>query len=125
MKVPIKVVSAGAGTALLVAVIAATVRYKPSSCKVNDGVIPKQASSSTFIILPAAAHQPQASSAVAALSDIKSLAARCQAATVKDVCSIMTSSKPAVNGRNTEHLFIAGIGGVDAGVFNRLREAGD
>ena len=37
----------------------------------------------------------------------------------------MTSSKSAGNGRNTEHLFIAGIGEVGASVFNRLREAGD
>ena len=37
----------------------------------------------------------------------------------------MTSSKPAINGFNTERLFITGVGEVDASVFNRLREAGD
>lgn len=120
-----KVVSAGASFVLLVTAIAATVWYKPGSGKVNDGVIPAQAISSTFNISPAVAHQPQTSSAVAALSDIKSLAARCQTAMVKDVCCIMTSSKPAGNVRNTERLFIAGVGEVDAGVLNRLREAGD
>lgn len=120
-----KVVLAGAGAVLLVAAIAATVWHTPGSGKVNDGVIPAQASSSTSNISLAVAHQPQASSAVAALSDIKSLATRCQTAMARDVCGIMTSSKPAGNGRNTERLFIAGIGEVDAGVFNRLREAGD
>ena len=37
----------------------------------------------------------------------------------------MTSSKPAINGFNTERLFITGVGEVDARVLNRLREAGD
>ena len=120
-----KVVLAGAGAVLLVAAIAATVWHTPGSSKVNDGVIPAQASSSTSNISLAVAHQPQASSAVAALSDIKSLATRCQTAMARDVCGIMTSSKSAGNGRNTERLFIAGIGEVDASVFNRLREAGD
>ena len=120
-----KVVLAGAGAVLLVAAIAATVWYTPGSGKVNDGVIPAQASSSTSNISLAVAHQPQASSAVAALSDIKSLAARCQIAMVKDVCGIMTSSKSAGNGRNTQRLFIAGIGEVDARILNRLRDAGD
>ena len=120
-----KVVSCGAGTALLVAVITAIVWYKLGSGKVNDAVIPAQASPATFNIWPAVAHQPQASSAVAALSDIKSLAARCQIAMVKDVCGIMTSSKSAGNGRNTQRLFIAGIGEVDARISNRLRDAGD
>ena len=120
-----KVLLAGAGTALLVAVIAATIWYKPGSGKVSDGVIPAQSSSSTFNISPAVANQLQASSAVAALSDIKSLAARCEIAMVKEVCGIMTSSKPDGNERSTERLFIAGIGEVDARAFNRLREAGN
>ena len=120
-----RAVLAGVGVVLLVTAIAATVWYKPGSGKVNDGVIPAQASSSTFNISPAVAHQPQASSAVAALSDIKSLAARCQIAMVKDVCGIMTSSIPAGNVRNAARLFIAGVGEVDASVFNRLRDAGD
>ena len=120
-----KVVLVGAGAALLVAAIAATVWYATGSGKVNDGVITAQASSSTSNISLAVAYQPQASSAVAALSDIKSLAARCQTAMVKDVCGIMTSSKPDGNERSTERLFIAGIGEVDASAFNRLREAGD
>ena len=44
---------------------------------------------------------------------------------IKDVCGIMISRKPSGNERNTERLFISGVGEVDAGVFNRLREAGD
>ena len=115
---------AGGGAALLIAVIAATVWYDHSSGKVNDGVMPDRASASTPNISLAVAHQPKASSA-ASLSDIKSLAARCQTAMVKDVCGIMTSSKPAGNGRDSERIFIAGVGEVDAKVFNRLREAGD
>ena len=117
-------VVAGGGAAILIAIIAATVLYNHSSGKVNDGVMPNRASTSTSNISLAVPHQPKASSA-AALSDIKSLAARCQTAMIKDVCGIMTSGKPAGNGRNTERLFIAGVGEVDAGVFNRLREAGD
>ena len=120
-----KAVLAGVGVVLLVTAIAVTVWYTPGSGKVNDGVVPAQASASTSNISLAVAHQPQASSAVAALSDIKSLAARCQIAMVKDVCGIMTSSKPDGNERSTERLFIAGIGEVDASAFNRLREAGD
>ena len=92
--------------------------------KVNDGVALGRASASTSNMSLAVAHQPKAST-VAALSDIKSLAARCQTAMIKDVCGIMTSSKPVGDGRDTERLFIAGVGEVDAIVFNRLREAGD
>ena len=115
---------AGAGAALLIAIIAATVWYDPGFGKVKEGVTPAQASASTSNISLAVAHQSEASSAAAALSDIKSLAARCQTAMVKDVCGVMTSST-AGNGRDTERLFIAGVGEVDANVFNRLREAGD
>ena len=117
-------VLAGAGAALLVATIAATVWYGPGLSKVKNEVPPAQASASMSDISLAVAHQPEANSA-AALSDIKSLAARCQTAMVKDVCGIMTSSIPSGNERNTERLFIAGVGEVDAKVFNRLREAGD
>ena len=120
-----KFVLADAGAALLVAAIAATVWYEPGLSKVNDGVTPAKASASTSNMSLVIAHQSDASSATGALYDIKSLAARCQIAMVKDVCGIMTSSKPAGNERNTERLFIAGIGEVDSGVFNRLREAGD
>ena len=87
--------------------------------------MPNRASTSTSDLSLAIAYQPLASSATAALFDIKSLAARCQIAMIKDVCGIMTSSKPAGNGRNTERLFIASVGEVNADVFNRLREAGD
>ena len=107
------------------AIIAATVWYDHRSGKVNGEVMPNRASTSTSEISLAVVHQPEAGSAAAALSDIKSLAARCQTAMVKDVCGVMTSSKPAGNGRDTERLFIAGVGEVDANVFNRLREAGD
>ena len=116
---------AGAGAALLIAIIAATVWYDPGFGKVKEGVTPAQASASTSNISLAVAHQSEASSAAAALSDIKSLAARSQTAMIKDVCGIMNSSKPAENGRETKRLFIAGVGEVDASVFNRLREAGD
>ena len=120
-----KVVLANAGAVLFVAAIAAIVWCKPGLGKVNVGVPPAQASASTYDISIAVAHQSEAISAAVALSDIKSLAARCQTAMIKDVCGIMTSSKPAANGRDTERLFIAGVGEVDASVFNRLREAGD
>ena len=86
---------------------------------------PAQASASAFNRSLAVAYQPEASSAAAALSDIKGLASRCQTAMIKDVCGIMISSKPSGNERNTECLFISGVGEVDARVFNRLREAGD
>ena len=115
----------GAGAALLVVAIVAIVGYQPGPIKAKQGVTPAQASASTSNISLAVAHQSEASSAAAALSDIKSLAARCQTAMIKDVCGIMTSSKPAGNGRETERLFIAGVGEVDASVFNRLRDAGD
>ena len=88
------------------------------------GVMPDRASASTSNTSLAVTHQPKADF-TAALSDIKSLAARCQTAMIKDVCGIMTSSKPALNGLNTERLFIAGLGEVDASVFNSLRQAGD
>ena len=118
-------VLAGAGTALLVSAIAATVWYKPVFGKVDYEVMQASARAPTANISLARADQAEASAASTGLSNIKSLAARCQIAMVKDVCGIMTSSKPSGNGRNTERLFIAGIGEVDAGVFNRLREAGD
>ena len=117
-------VLAGEGAAILIAIIASTVWFNHSSGKVNDGVMPNRASTSTSDISLAVPHQPKASSA-AALSDIKSLAARCQTAIIKGVCGIMTSGKSAENGRNTERLFIAGVGEVDAGVLNHLRGAGD
>ena len=120
-----KIVSVGTGAALLVAVIATTVWYDHASGKVNDGVMPNRASTSAADISLATVYQPVASSATAALSDIKSLAARCQTAMIKDVCGIMTSSKPVGDGRDTERLFIAGVGEVDASVFKRLRGAGD
>ena len=116
---------ASAGAALLVVTIAATVWYGPIWDEVTNGVLPAQASASTSSMSLAVAHQPQPSSAASALSDIKSLAARYQTAMSKDVCGIMTSSKPAGNGRDTERLFIADVGEVDASVLNRLREAGD
>ena len=119
-----KVVLAGAGATLLVAVFSVIVWFRLGLSKVNDGVMPTLASASTSNISLAAVQQPGTNSAVA-LSDIKSLAARCQTAMIKDVCGIMTSSNPAGNERNTERLFIAGVGEVDAKVFNRLREAGD
>ena len=115
---------AGAGAALLVVAIVATVGYQPGLIKAKQGVTPAQVSASASNISPAVANQSEANSA-AALSDIKNLAARCQTAMIKDVCGIMTSSKPAGNGGTTERLFIAGVGEVDASVFNRLREAGD
>ena len=86
---------------------------------------PAQANASAFNRSLAVAYQPEASSAAAALFDIKGLASRCQTAMIKDACGIMISSKPSGNERNTERLFISGVGEVDAGVFNRLREAGD
>ena len=120
-----KVVLAGAGVVLLATAIAKTLWYKPGSGEVNDGVRPNRASTSAADISLTTVYQPVVSSATAALSDIKSLAARCQTAMIKDVCGIMTSSKPVGDGRDTERLFIAGVGEVDASVFNRLREAGD
>ena len=120
-----KFVLASAGAALLVAVLTAIVWYKPGLVKINDGVISALPSASTSNISLAAVQNPRASSAAAALSDIKSLAARCQIAMVKDVCGIMTSSKLEESERNTERLFIVGVGEVDASVFNRLRDAGD
>ena len=44
---------------------------------------------------------------------------------INEVCGILTSTKPGGNGRNTDRLFIAGVGEVDANVINRPREAGD
>ena len=120
-----KVVLASVGAALLVVVLTFIVWYKPGLVKINDGVISALASASTSNISLAAVQNPGASSAAAALSDIKSLAARCQMAMVKDVCGIMTGSKLGGNERNPERLFIAGVGEVDARVFNRLRDAGD
>ena len=116
---------AGAGAALLIAIIAATVWYDPGFGKVKEGVTPAQASASTSNISLAVAHQSEASSAAAALSDIKSLAARCQIAMIKDVCGITNSSSSEGRERNTERLFIVGVGEVDASAFNRLRDAGD
>ena len=113
------------GAALLVVVLTFIVWYKPGLVKINDGVISALASASTSNISVAAVQNPGASSAAAALSDIKSLAARCQIAMIKDVCGIMTSSKLEGSERNSERLFIVGIGEVDASIFNRLREAGD
>ena len=120
-----KVVLAGASVVLLVTAIAATVWYESGSGKVQEGVTTAQASAPATNISLVVAQQSEASSAAAALSDIKSLGARCQMAMVKDVCGIMTGSKLGGNERNPERLFIAGIGEVDARVFNRLRDAGD
>ena len=113
------------GAALLVAVLTVIVWYKPGLVKINDGVISALASASTSNISVAAVQNPEASSAAAALSDIKSLAARCQIAMIKDVCGITNSSSSEGRERNTERLFIAGVGEVDASAFNRLRDAGD
>ena len=44
---------------------------------------------------------------------------------IKDVCGITNSSSSEGRERNTERLFIAGVGEVDASAFNRLRDAGD
>ena len=118
-------VLAGAGAVLLVVAIFATVWYEPDRGKVTEGVTPAQANAATSNTPPAVVHQPEASSATTALPDIKSLAARCQIAMIKDVCGIMTSGKPDGNERSTERIFIAGVGEVGAKAFNRLREAGD
>ena len=118
-------VLASVGAALLVAAISAGIWYDRDLGKVNDEVTPTQASALTSNTSLTTSHRPRADSSTASLSDIKSLAARCQTAMVKDVCGIMTSSKPAGNGRDSERLFIAGVGEVDAKVFTRLREAGD
>ena len=120
-----KVVLAGAGAALLVAVLTVIVWYKPGLVKINDGVISALSSASTSNISLAAVQNPGVSSAAAALSDIKSLAARCQIAMIKDVCGITNSSSSEGRERNTERLFIVGVGEVDASAFNRLRGAGD
>ena len=120
-----KFVLASAGAALLVAVLTVIVWYKPGLVKINDGVISALASASTSNISLAAAQNPGASSAAAPLSDIKSLAARCQIAMIKDVCGITNSSSSEGRERNTERLFIVGVGEVDASAFNRLRGAGD
>ena len=120
-----KVVLAGAGAALLVAVLTVIVWNKSGLVKINDGVISALASASTSNISVAAVQNPGASSAAAALSDIKSLAARCQIAMIKDVCGITNSSSSEGRERNTERLFIVGVGEVDASAFNRLRDAGD
>ena len=113
------------GAALLVVVLTFIVWYKPGLVKINDGVISALASASTSNISVAAVQNPGASSAAAALSDIKSLAARCQIAMIKDVCGITNSSSSEGRERNTERLFIVGVGEVDASAFNRLRGAGD
>ena len=113
------------GAALLVVVLTFIVWYKPGLVKINDGVISALASASTSNISVAAVQNPGASSAAAALSDIKSLAARCQIAMIKDVCGITNSSSSEGRERNTERLFIVGVGEVDASAFNRLRDAGD
>ena len=113
------------GAALLVAVLTVIVWYKPGLVKINDWVISALASASTSNISVAAVQNPGASSAAAALSDIKSLAARCQIAMIKDVCGITNSSSSEGRERNTERLFIVGVGEVDASAFNRLRGAGD
>ena len=115
----------GAGAALLVVAVFATVWYEPDMGKVTEGVTPALANAATSNTSPAVVYQSEESSATTALSDIKSLATRCQIAMIKDVCGIMTSSKPDGNERSTERLFIAGVGEVDAEVFNRLRDAGD
>lgn len=120
-----RVVLTGVVCALLVAATFASVWYEPDLGKVKAGVTPAQTSAPTSNISLVVAQQPEASSAAAALSDVKSLAARCQTAMVKDVCGVMTSSKVGGNAGNVERLFIAGVGEVDASVFNRLREAGD
>ena len=125
LKAHIKFVWAGSGAALLVAAITATTWHESGLDKVTEGVTPAQANAATSNTSPAVVYQSEESSATTALSDIKSLATRCQIAMIKDVCGIMTSSKPDGNERSTERLFIAGVGEVDAEVFNRLRDAGD
>ena len=116
---------ASAGGALLLTVFTVAVWYRPSLVKVNDGAISALASASTSRISLVAVQQSGTSPAAAVLPDIKSLGARCQIAMIKDVCGIMTGSKLGGNERNPERLFIAGVGEVDAKVFNRLRDAGD
>ena len=120
-----KIVWAGACAAVLVAAITTAVWYVPDLGKALQGTTSTQAGLPSPNMSVAPALQGQAGSAATALSDIKSLAARCQTAMLQDVCGIMTSSKPAGNQPNAERLFIAGVGEVDAKVFYRLREAGD
>lgn len=120
-----RVVLAWAGAALLVSAIAAIAWYETGFGGVSDGMPSALAIASASNLSLAVAGQPEASVAVAALPDVKSLAVRCQTAMSKNVCGIMTTSKSIANGDNTERLFIAGVGEVDAGVFTRLREAGN
>ena len=119
----------GAGACALILVAAAAVavamRYDAGGGQPDPGAPTARANVPNPNMSLAPAQPPQLSSAAGALSDIQSLAARCQTAMIKDVCGIMTSTKPGSNERNTERLFIAGVGEVDAAVFNRLREAGD
>lgn len=110
---------------VLVAAVAVAMRYEAGGGQPDPGAATARANMPNPNMSLAPAQPPQLSSAVGALSDIKSLAARCQTAMIKDVCGIMTSSKPASNQANAARLFIAGVGEVDAAVFNRLREAGD
>ena len=116
---------AGACALVLVAAFAVAMRYEAGGGQPDPGAATARANMPNPNMSLAPAQPPQLSSATGALSDIKSLAARCQTAMIKDVCGIMTSSKPASNQANAERLFIAGVGEVDAAVFNRLREAGD
>lgn len=116
---------AGACALVLVAAVAVAMRYEAGGGQPDPGAATARANMPNPNMSLAPAQPPQLSSAAGALSDIKSLAARCQTAMIKDVCGIMTSSKPASNQANAARLFIAGVGEVDAAVFNRLREAGD
>ena len=116
--------AAGACAAVAVVAIAVAMRYDPGAGKPDSGAPTAQANVQDPNMSLAPAQLPQLSSAAGSLPDIKSLAARCQTAMIKDVCGIMTGSKPGSE-RNTERLFIAGVGEVDAAAFNRLREAGD
>lgn len=115
----------GVVVALVLAAIAASVWYAQGLNRTNESTSLPNRKEPTAHLSTATLQQSLASPVANRSLDIKSLAARCQTAMIKDVCGVMTASKPSGNQSGAERLFIAGVGEVDAAVFNRLREAGD
>ena len=112
LKAHMKWKGAGACALILVAVAAAAVavamRYDPGGGQPVPGAPTARANVPNLNMSLAPAQPPQLSSAAGALSDIQSLAARCQTAMIKDVCGIIPApNRAAMNATQSGFLLRA------------------
>jgi hypothetical protein len=81
---------------------------------------------SLLVVLAAAWWWSVRSADTAALApQIQGLVQRCGFQMLKDTCRVMTSAPARASGQPATRLFVAGVGEVDAKVFDDLRRQGD